>query len=186
LPTGERGHYELAAGRDARPYLRTMQQSAVGIGLIPEQVWDQSAIPDRLLTPGGPTGAVIPLAWAHAEYIKLVRSIADQRVFDVIDPVRARYAGRTPRDLIPLEIWSRNRPIQSIPRGCRLRVVAGARFMLRWTSNEWQDQCEAVSIGTRLGVWFVDVPASSSSTLRLRLASSESSAEIDEATVEIV
>ena len=94
LLTGERGHYELAAGRDARPYLRTMQQCAVGIGLIPEQVWDQSAIPDKLLMPGGPTGAAIPLAWAHAEYIKLVRSIADQRVFDLIAPVRARYAGR--------------------------------------------------------------------------------------------
>src|SRR5581483_56357 len=82
LLTGERGHYELAAGRDARPYLRAMQDSAVGIGLIPEQVWDAAAIRDKLLAPGGPTGAAIPLAWAHAEYIKLSRSIADARVFD--------------------------------------------------------------------------------------------------------
>jgi len=54
---------------------------------------------------------------------------------------------------------------------------------LRWTSNDWQDQREAVSIGTRLGVWFVDVPAQAPSWLRLRLTSGE---EIDEATVEIV
>ena len=59
-----------------------MQQFAVGIGLIPEQVWDERAIPDKLLAPGGPTGAAIPLVWAHAEYIKLVRSVADGRVFD--------------------------------------------------------------------------------------------------------
>jgi glucoamylase len=186
LLTGERGHYELAAGRDARPYLRTMQRSAVGIGLIPEQVWDERAIPDKLLIPGGPTGAVIPLAWAHAEYIKLVRSISDQRVFDLIAPVRARYAARDQRDSIPLEIWSRKRPIQSIPRGSRLRVIAGARFTLRWTSNEWEDQIEAVSLGTRLGVWFVDVPPSTPSRLRLRLSSDETDEGIHEATVEIV
>jgi glucoamylase len=183
LLTGERGHYELAAGRDARPYLRTMQRSAVGIGLIPEQVWDQSAIPAKLLIPGGPTGAVIPLGWAHAEYIKLVRSIADQRVFDLIAPVHARYAGRNQPDRMRLEVWSRKRRIQSIPTGCRLRVIADVEFTLRWTSNDWQDQREAVSIGTRLGVWFVDVPAQAPSWLRLRLTSGE---EIDEATVEIV
>jgi glucoamylase len=163
-----------------------MQQSAVGIGLIPEQVWDQSAIPDKLLIPGGPTGAVIPLAWAHAEYIKLVRSIADQRVFDMIAPVRARYAGRGQRDSTPVEIWSRKRPIQSIPGGCRLRVIANTRFTLRWTSNEWQDQRQAVSTGTRLGVWSVDVPAPTPALLRLRLSSGEADGVIDEATVEIV
>jgi glucoamylase len=77
LLTGERAHYELAAGRDAHPYVRALQGFAVGIGLISEQVWDEPAIPEKLLAPGGPTGAAIPLAWAHAEYIKLVRSVAD-------------------------------------------------------------------------------------------------------------
>src|SRR5206468_11493339 len=114
LLTGERGHYELAAGRDARPYLRAMQQSAVGIGLFPKQVWDQAAIPDKLLTLGGPTGAVIPLVWAHAEYIKLARSIADQRVFDLIEPVRARYAGDSRPRRVALEIWSRKRPFSTM------------------------------------------------------------------------
>ena len=186
LLTGERGHYELAAGRDARPYLRAMQEYAVGIGLLAEQVWDESAIPDKLLIPGGPTGAAIPLAWAHAEYIKLVRSIADQRVFDTIDPVRARYASRSDRDRLPVEIWSQKRPVQSIPRGCRLRVIAGAPFILRWTSDDWQDQRDAVSIATTLGVWFVDVPPPSSTLLRLRLASAENHLEIGDAIVEIV
>ncbi len=34
LLTGERGHYELAAGRDATPYLRTMEALASKTGLI--------------------------------------------------------------------------------------------------------------------------------------------------------
>jgi glucoamylase len=183
LLTGERGHYELAAGRDAEPYLRALQEFAVGIGLLPEQVWDQPAIPGKLLAPGGPTGAAIPLAWAHAEYIKLVRSIADRRVFDVIEPVRARYATGKPTGRAPLEIWSMKRPVASIGRGSRLRIIAGAPFTLRWTSNEWHDQHEAAGSATRLGVWFADVPPPPSSVARLRFAlsvdGSETQAAVD-------
>jgi glucoamylase len=63
----------------------------VGVGLIPEQIWDQPDVPDKLLRYGGPTESALPLVWAHAEYIKLVRSIADGRVFDLVDCVRDRY-----------------------------------------------------------------------------------------------
>ena len=163
-----------------------MQEYAVGIGLLPEQVWDESAIRDKLLIPGGPTGAAIPLAWAHAEYIKLVRSIADRRVFDLIGPVRARYDSHSHRDRTPMELWSQKRPVRSIPRGCPLRVIAGAPFTLRWTSNDWHDQRDAVGFATKLGVWFVDVPPPSSTRLRFRLAFAENQTEIGDATVEIV
>jgi len=146
-------------------------------------VWDQAAIPDKLLTPGGPTGAVIPLAWAHAEYIKLVRSIADQRVFDLIEPVRARYASPS-RPRRPLEIWSAKRPLQSMPSGSRLRIVAGAPFTLRWTSNDWLEQSETVSTATKLGVWFVDLPASST-RVRFKVLPVDGGA-VEEASVDIV
>ena len=169
LLTGERGHYELAAGRDAEPYLRALQAFAVGIGLLPEQVWDETAIPEKLLTPGGPTGAAIPLVWAHAEYIKLARSIADHRVFDTIEPVRARYSTGTRADRVLLEIWSPKRPVSSIGRGSRLRVIAGAAFTLHWTSTEWHEAHEVVGSATILGVWFADVPPTPSSSTRLLL-----------------
>jgi len=71
LLTGERGHYELAAGRDAEPYARAMERFAVGIGLIPEQIRDQASLPQKLLFHGGPTGSALPLLWAHAEYLAL-------------------------------------------------------------------------------------------------------------------
>jgi len=186
LLTGERGHYEIAAGRDGRPYLQAMREYAVGIGLIPEQVWDRDAIPAKLLSPGGPTGAAIPLVWAHAEYMKLVRSIADQRVFDSIAPVRERYASRSQRDGVPLEIWSQKRPVHAIRSGCRLRVIAGVPFSLRWTSNDWQDHREAAGLATKLGVWFVDLPPQSTTRLGLRLVSTGNDATIADASVEIV
>jgi glucoamylase len=148
-------------------------------------VWDQSAIPDKLLIAGGPTGAVIPLAWAHAEYIKLVRSIADQCVFDLVGPVRARYSSHSHRDRSRLEVWSQKRPVRSIPRGCPLRVIAGAPFTLRWTSSDWKDQRDSVGIETTLGVWFVDVPPPSSQRLRLRLAFADNQTEIGDVTIDV-
>ena len=50
--------------------------------MIPEQVWDADDIPERGLFKGRPTGSAMPLVWAHAEYLKLRRSLADGRVFD--------------------------------------------------------------------------------------------------------
>jgi glucoamylase len=182
LLTGERGHYELAAGRDAQPYLHALQSFAVGIGLLPEQVWDEAAIADKLLTPGGPTGAAIPLVWAHAEYIKLVRSIADGKVFDRIDVVHQRYNSGARANGAPLEIWSPKRPVASIDRGCRLRVIAGAPFTLRWTTNEWHDRRDVEASATTLAVWFADVPPPPSSSTRILLeiafVGSETHAEI--------
>jgi glucoamylase len=168
LLTGERGHYELAAGGDVRPYLKALEGFAVGIGLIPEQVWDQGAISEKLLRPGGPTGAAIPLVWAHAEYIKLVRSVADRQVFELIEPVRARYAARQVRPEAPIEIWSHRRPVKAIPRGRRLRVIAGTPFTLLWRAHDGQDSRMAAT-STSVGVWYVDIPAAESAA-RVRFA----------------
>ena len=74
LLTGERGHYELCAGNDPLPYLQAMAAMASPGGMIPEQVWDADPIPERRLYPGRPSGSAMPLAWAHAEYVKLLVS----------------------------------------------------------------------------------------------------------------
>lgn len=73
LLTGERGHFELARGdrAAAASCIATIEACANACGMLPEQFWD-----------GGPCGSASPLGWAHAEYMKLCRSIADGRVFD--------------------------------------------------------------------------------------------------------
>jgi glucoamylase len=85
LLTGERAHYELAAGRaeEARGLLRVMESFASDGGLLPEQVWDAPDIPARELYFGRPSGSAMPLVWAHAEHVKLLRSLRDGRVFDL-------------------------------------------------------------------------------------------------------
>ena len=97
LLTGERGHYELAAGRDASRFVKALEGFSASTGMLPEQVWDEPeapglGMPGEPFTLGGPTGAAMPLMWAHAEYVKLVRSVADGRVYDRFDEVAARYA----------------------------------------------------------------------------------------------
>jgi glucoamylase len=106
LLSGERGHYELAAGRrdEVVRLLRAMENLAGSSGLIPEQVWDTDDIPEHDLYFGRPTGSAMPLAWAHAEYLKLRRSLRDGRLFDLPPQTVQRYlveSGATIHDTAP-------------------------------------------------------------------------------------
>jgi glucoamylase len=96
LLTGERAHYELAAGHEdeARRLMKTMEAFTSDGGMIPEQIWDSPDIPERSLFFGKPSGSGMPLVWAHAEYIKLSRSIRDGKVFDMPPAAARRYLSR--------------------------------------------------------------------------------------------
>jgi glucoamylase len=156
LLTGERGHYELAAGRDVRPYVCAMERFATEAGLLPEQVWDAPDRPEARMFLGRPTGAAMPLMWAHAEYIKLLRSARDCLTFDHIPAVAERYHRRRPER--PMEIWTFARRVRTVRRGAVLRVEAQAPFRLHWTDGEWADRRETASTPTVVGVDFVDIP----------------------------
>ena len=155
LLSGERGHYELAAGRKAAPYLRAMENFATPTRLLPEQLWDAPDLPGSLLFHGQPTGAAMPLMWAHAEYIKLLRSEADGKVFDLITEVADRYLSTHKRQ--PLEIWKRNRQVASVLPGVTLRIQAVDPFILHWSRDEWLHSTDSRSAPTSLGIHFVDV-----------------------------
>ena len=157
LLTGERGHYEVARGRDAGPYLRALEKFSAGIGLIPEQIWDVPDVPSRYLRLGGGTGAAIPLLWAHAEYIKLQRSAADGRIFDLIEAVFDRYV-RSSKERHPIEVWKFNRQVPAVAAGTRLRIQANSRFLLHWTSDEWRHANDTPSRSTAVGIEYVDLP----------------------------
>ena len=155
LLTGERGHYELAAGRDPTPYLRALEQFAAA-GLLPEQVWDTADLPASRLYFGRPTGSAMPLAWAHAEYMCLVRSAAEGAVFDLLPSLAARYQSGLGRG--DLEIWKPNRHARSVAPGMTLRIQAPAPFVLHWTNSEWRQIRDSHANSTPLGIHFVDIP----------------------------
>ena len=156
LLTGERGHYEFAAGRDVTPYLRALEQFSNEVGLLPEQVWDEADRPRQRFQFGKPTGSAMPLMWAHAEYLKLLRSKHDGRVFDRNPLVAARYADND-RGRRNLEIWKFNRQIKSMFGGRTLRVVAVTPFRLRITIDDWANATDFESKTTNFGLHWVDV-----------------------------
>jgi glucoamylase len=91
LLTGERAHYELAAGNGFEALIRTYEAFATCGQMLPEQVWDEADMPE-LEPEGGAAGRIgVPLVWAHAEYLKLLRSALDGKVFDRVDAVYERY-----------------------------------------------------------------------------------------------
>lgn len=156
LLTGERGHYELAAGRDPAPYLKTMERFATENGLLTEQVWDQTDRPELHLFQGRPTEAAMPLAWAHAEYISLLRSASDRRVFDRIDEVFDRY-GRTSARPARREVWKFNRRPANVPANDSLRVIADQPFRLRVSDDDWRTHSDRDSVETGLSLHYVDL-----------------------------
>ncbi len=95
LLTGERGEYQLAAGSDAQNYLDTIARSADNASwLLPEQVWDHQPPagtgPD--FQPGEPTFSATPLAWTHAQFIRLAWSIDNGAPIETPQPVACRYS----------------------------------------------------------------------------------------------
>ncbi len=140
LLTGERAHYELAAGKDISELIETYERFSAGGQMLPEQVWDEAGMPDSSLQPGLPAGSAMPLVWAHAEYLKLLRSALDGKVFDRIDPVYERYCepGERSRTRRGLEIYTSKRPIQNIAAGGTLRILDERQFEVLWSVDGWQ------------------------------------------------
>lgn len=127
---GERGHYELLAGGDALSLLQTMAAMSGTGGMLPEQVWDASPIPARDLYPGRPTGSAMPLAWAHAEFIKLACSILEGRPVDRPAPLWARYHGQ--RAKADVWFWTPQAPLYVIPAGVQPAVCLTRPATIRW------------------------------------------------------
>jgi glucoamylase len=94
---GERGEYDLLAGSpaSARTRLGEMASAANDGYLIPEQVWAPDFAPAG--QPGFPVGegtfSATPLAWSHAQYVRLAWSIQAGRPVEQPSIVAARYAG---------------------------------------------------------------------------------------------
>lgn len=158
LLTGERGHFELEAGRDARPYLEAMRQMASRGGMLPEQVWDAHDIAARHLRRGRPSGSAMPLAWAHAEYIKLVRSIALGHPIDRPEAVWRRYRGRRPE--ASRATWRFTAPRPTMAAGRTLRFELLAPCLVHCSLDAWRTTLDIAARPTGLGVWVADVPGS--------------------------
>jgi glucoamylase len=155
LLTGERGHYELAAGKDPLPYLQAMVAMSGAGGMIPEQVWDSEPIPEKNLFAGRPTGSAMPLVWAHAEYIKLLISRQLGHPCDQPEITLQRYQGKRPE--IKHAVWLPQDQILKISSGQILFIAMYEACVIHWSLDGWQSALDTATRDTGLGLHLVEL-----------------------------
>ena len=158
LLTGERGHYELAAGRDPLPFITALENFANDGGMLPEQVWDADDVPGAKMKRGEPTGSAMPLCWAHSEYMSLVRSRHEGRCSDCPAPVYQRYVEA--RTVGQFEIWTFAHQPSRLLGGKTLRLITAAPGKVHWSFDAWATASDTELQEAGLGCWFADLPTS--------------------------
>ena len=150
LLTGERAHYEIAAGRHRRGV-----EACPHVGRCaparPASFRSRSGTPltcpTRELRFGGPSGSAMPLVWAHAEHLKLRRSLHDGRVYDMPLQTRQRYVIEQRRS--PYAFWRFNHKLRTMPQGRRLRVETLVPTLIHWSVDGWRTTHDTDSRATR-------------------------------------
>lgn len=149
LLSGERGHYAVQAGEDARPWLQGMAGMAGRFGMLPEQVWDVTELGGLRVTPGRPTGAAMPLAWAHAEFLKLSVALGTGRPSELLASVEG-WAASQP---VPsLRDWRSATPLDRIAGGSALCIADSRPFLLHFSCDGWETPEDRPSADLALGL----------------------------------
>jgi glucoamylase len=157
LLSGERAHYELAAGNRERAMqlLRAMENFSNEGGMIPEQIWDTKDIPEKELFFGRPAGSAMPLVWAHSEYMKLCRSLYDKAVFDMPPQTCERYIKQ--ETVSAFDFWRFDRKLTTISKKKKLRIETHVPCMLHWSINHWKTARDTESRDTGIGMHILDL-----------------------------
>jgi glucoamylase len=164
LLAGERAHYELAAGRNPMPFILSLEKFANEGAMLPEQVWDEADIPAARMFRGVQAGSAMPLCWAHAEYLTLVRSKKDGKPFDLLPQVQDRYIRK--RTANRVEIWTLAHQTPRIRKGKDLRIILESPAMIHWSFDDWKTFSDTETMKNSIGCWFADLPAKQLATGR--------------------
>lgn len=158
LLAGERAHYEIARGNfeEANKLRATIEAQTSECGMIPEQVWDSEDIPQRKLFNGHPTGSSMPLVWAHAEYVKLLRSLKERKVWNVPPQTVRRYVLQ--RTTSSFQIWACNQPRTRVSQGKNLRIDSPDAVTIEWTKDAWKTRNQVSTTDSGLGIHYAMLP----------------------------
>ncbi len=115
--SGERAESDLVTGNHAGAVTQAqfMVRSAAGVGLVPEQVWEN---PDLAASPfgsdpttasigfvdGQPAGSASPLTWAQAQELRLVINLGSTHLVDQPTIVADRYVNHPAPGVIPVTL----------------------------------------------------------------------------------
>jgi glucoamylase len=98
----------------------------------------------------------MPLVWAHAEHIKLLRSLADGAVFDR-PPQPARRYLRDKRQA-RLRTWRPDWRTPDICPGRALRIDLPEAALVHWSTDGWKTREDIRTSDAGLGIHSVELP----------------------------
>jgi glucan 1,4-alpha-glucosidase len=114
---GERAEHDMQTGASGAAFslLRTMQNMTSGLGLVPEQAWEDPAVAASPygsdpatasigFANGKPAGSASPLIWAQAQYLRLVTDLGSGRAGDQPAVVADRYVRPGPPGVLPVSV----------------------------------------------------------------------------------
>jgi glucoamylase len=117
LLSGERAEHDLQAGDapGASGLLTSMQGMSSGLGMVPEQAWEDPTTPASPygsdpatasigFTNGKAAGSASPLAWGQAQYVRLVRDLSTGHLLDQPAITTDRYVTSSPPASLPVSI----------------------------------------------------------------------------------
>jgi glucoamylase len=115
--SGERAESDLASGHvnSARSLLHAMINFSSGVGLVPEQAWEDPDLPASPFgsdpatasigfTDGKPAGSASPLTWAQAQELRLIVSLAAGDNVDTPSVTVDRYLAHGAPSALPVTI----------------------------------------------------------------------------------
>ena len=119
LLDGERAEQDLQTGAagPAGSLLQTMQHMTSGLGMVPEQAWEDPSTPASPFgsdpatasigfANGKPAGSASPLIWAQAQYLRLVKDLQSGSLADQPAITADRYVRNRPPAALPMSITS--------------------------------------------------------------------------------
>ena len=97
----------------------------------------------------------MPLAWAHAEFIKLLVSRQLGQPFDRSSTVWQRYRGRRPKS--PNAFWLPQAPLSTLARGTGLIIALDEPAVIHWGVDGWQNATDTATRDSGLGLHYAQL-----------------------------
>jgi glucoamylase len=97
----------------------------------------------------------MPLVWAHAEHIKLLRSLREERIFDMPPQPYQRYQVEGVRS--SLRIWRLNQKCRTLATGKTLRIELMRPALIHWSDDDWRHVVDTPTRLTAFGTHVADL-----------------------------
>jgi glucoamylase len=97
----------------------------------------------------------MPLVWAHAEHLKLLRSLADGAVFDLPPQTAHRYLQQ--KHVARCRPWRPDFRSTRIPAARTLRIDLPHPATLHWTADSWSNAVDTPTRDTGFGLHVAEI-----------------------------